>query len=145
MTWAGAGTEIAAGAWRMSVIGPVTDPPPGSDPNLGSLVVHAQAGGVSALLPGDAESPVLARVAAPHVDVLQVPHHGSEDPGLPGVLERTRPTVALVSAGAGNPFGHPRQGTLSALAAAGVRVLRTDLDGDIDVAAGGGGIVVSPG
>jgi competence protein ComEC len=79
------------------------------------------------------------------VDVLQVAHHGSEDPGLPDVLARLDATVALVSAGRGNQFGHPRAATLSALGAAGARVLRTDMGGDIDVSPGRGGIVVRQG
>lgn len=143
--WAEAGTQVDAGPWRARVVGPDRDPAPGSDPNMGSLVVHAQARGLSVLLPGDAESPVLARVPVPGVDVLQVPHHGSEDPGLPGVLERARPMLAVVSAGAGNPFGHPRAPTIAALSASGARVLRTDRGGDIDVSPTGDGIVVSRG
>lgn len=143
--WADAGTEVAAGPWRVRVIGPAGQRTPGDDPNMSSLVVHSQAPGLSALVPGDAESPVLARLPLPAVDVLQVPHHGSEDPGLPAVLERTRPVAALVSAGAGNQFGHPRAPTLAALAASGARVLRTDRGGDIDVSPTAGGIVVSRG
>ena len=143
--WADAGTEVTVGAWTARVIGPAADEAPGGDPNARSLVVHATAAGLAALVPGDAESPVLSRLPLPRVDVLQVAHHGSEDPGLPDVLARLDATVALVSAGRGNQFGHPRAGTLSALGAAGARVLRTDMGGDIDVSPGRGGIVVRQG
>jgi len=61
------------------------------------------------------------------------------------VLDRLRPAVALVSAGEGNSYGHPRAATLQALGQAGARVLRTDRDGDIDVRAGSSSIIVAPG
>ena len=67
-----------------------------------------------------------APLALAGVDVLKVPHHGSEDPGLARVLDRLRPAVALISAGEGNPFRHPRPETLAALADGGVAAWRTD-------------------
>ena len=79
------------------------------------------------------------------VEVLKVSHHGSEDPGLPDVLTRLRPRVALVSAGEGNPFRHPRPETLAALAAAGTAAWRTDLAGDVTVSAPGGALSVASG
>lgn len=145
VTWAEAGTGLRSGAWDVRVIGPVGDVSATGDANRRCLVLVARTRGLSALLPGDAESPVLARLHIPPVDMVQVPHHGSEDPGLPGVLGRARPALALVSAGAGNPFGHPRAQALQAARDAGARVLRTDRGGDIDARAGGGGIVVSRG
>jgi competence protein ComEC len=143
--WAGAGVAVQAGAWDVTVIGPGDRVPPSADANERCLVLRARADGITALIPGDAESPSLAGLPLAPVDVLQVPHHGSDDPGLPGVLHRLRPAVALVSAGEGNSYGHPRAATLQALGQAGARVQRTDRDGDIDVRAGGSGIIVGPG
>ena len=40
--------------------------------------------------------------------------------------------------GADNDYGHPAERTLAALAGAGARVLRTDLDGDLVVVERGG-------
>ena len=91
--------------------------PRGADPNPDSLVALASAGGLDVLLTADAESGALAPVATAAVDVLKVSHHGSEDPGLAALLGRLRPRVALISAGEGNPFRHPRPETLAALAA----------------------------
>jgi len=143
--WAGAGVAVQAGGWDVTVIGPGDRVPPSADANERCLVLRARADGITALLPGDAESPSLAGLPLAPVDVLQVPHHGSDDPGLPGVLDRLRPAVALVSAGEGNSYGHPRAATLQALGQAGARVLRTDRDGDIDVRAGSSSIIVAPG
>jgi competence protein ComEC len=59
-----------------------------------------------------------------------VPHEGSayQDPEF---LAAVDPLIALVSVGAGNPYGHPNASVLSQLTRAGVRVLRTDRDADV--------------
>jgi competence protein ComEC len=62
---------------------------------------------------------------------MKVPHHGSEDPGLPELLHRLRPEVAAIEVGAHNSYGHPDPSTLEALEAAVPRVFRTDRDGTI--------------
>jgi competence protein ComEC len=67
-----------------------------------------------------------------HVDVLKVPHHGSRYQDLT-FLRSLGARLALVSVGADNDYGHPAPGTVSALAATGARVLRTDRDGSIAV------------
>lgn len=80
---------------------------------------------------GDAESPVLRDLPLNAVDVLKVPHHGSNDDGLPDLLARLRPKLALIGVGAHNTYGHPTTQTIAALEAAGARVLRTDQDATI--------------
>lgn len=145
VAWAVQGTQVQSGSWHVEVIGPHDGVPADADPNARCLVVLARTPGLRALLPGDAESPALDGLAIPEVDVLQVPHHGSEDPGLPQVMARAAPAVALVSAGRGNPFGHPRAQALAAARDGGAQVLRTDRGGDIDVRAGQGGIVTARG
>jgi competence protein ComEC len=42
-----------------------------------------------------------------------------------------RPSIALVSVGVGNPYGHPNLGVLGRLSRGGARVLRTDVEGDL--------------
>ena len=88
------------------------------------------------LLTGDVEDdvdPILAARALPSVDVLKVAHHGSATASTPAFLDAVRPRVAIASAGAGNPYGHPARSTLERLAATGARVLRTDADGSVEV------------
>ena len=113
-------------------------PLPDGDINNGSVVLLLTHEGFTALLTGDAEAPVegalLARGAIPEVDVLKVGHHGSTSSTTPGLLDAAQPTVALISDGTGNEYGHPAPETLAALAARpGLAVFRTDLDGDIEV------------
>ncbi len=140
-----AGTLIAVGRWSVRVLSPARGRRPGEDPNPVSLVALASAGTLDVLLTADAESDALARLPLRPVEVLKVSHHGSEDPGLPDVLTRLRPRVAVVSAGEGNPFRHPRPETLAALAAAGTAAWRTDLAGDVTVSAPGGALSVASG
>jgi competence protein ComEC len=122
-----------------------------SDPNNNSLVLLARVRGISILLPGDAEveeQQVLLReldADALRVDVLKVAHHGSsyQDEQF---VDATRARVALVSVGAGNPYGHPSEALLRHLSDTGMRVLRTDRDGDLAVVitADGLGVVAHP-
>jgi competence protein ComEC len=112
-------------------------PLPEDDINNGSVVMVLRSGGFSALLTGDAEAPVegalIARGAIPPVDVLKVGHHGSRSSTSSALLEAAAPAVAMISVGAGNEYGHPAPETLAALAARGVTIERTDLDGDVEV------------
>ena len=74
----------------------------------------------------------------PPVEILKVAHHGSADEGLPELLERLRPKVAVISVGLGNDYGHPTPSTLWALEhAPGLRLYRTDLDGRVVVESDG--------
>jgi competence protein ComEC len=73
--------------------------------------------------------------------VLKVAHHGSayQDPRF---LAAVHPSVALVSVGAGNRYGHPSLGVLRRLDARGAFVRRTDMDGDLAVTRHAGHLTV---
>jgi len=73
---------------------------------------------------------VLRRIELPQVEAMKVPHHGSDDPGLPAVLDRLRPLVAVIPVGH-NTYGHPTPSTVAALRAAVPEVRRTDEDGTV--------------
>jgi competence protein ComEC len=107
--------------------------------------LHVRDGDFDLLLTADAESNVLAGLTLPVVEALKVSHHGSEDPGLPGVLRRTRPQVAVIEVGARNSYGHPTPATLAALGAAVALVRRTDRDGTVRITVRGGRMQVSEG
>jgi beta-lactamase superfamily II metal-dependent hydrolase len=63
--------------------------------------------------------------------VLKVPHHGSRTSSTSALLAAVRPSIAVVSVGRRNPYGHPDPGVLARLAAAGADVYRTDQDGAV--------------
>ncbi|WP_374455859.1 ComEC/Rec2 family competence protein [Nocardioides sp.] len=107
-----------------------------SAPNNASVVVLAQVRGLRILLTGDVEpsaQSALARdLAGLRVDVLKVPHHGSRHQDLDW-LTSLGARLALVSVGEDNGYGHPAPDVLAALTAAGARVWRTDVSGDVVV------------
>jgi competence protein ComEC len=134
ITAAQAGQTISAGPLTLRILWPPAGhATPGTDPNDRAVVAVAEAFGANALLTADAESPVLAPLDLPPVDVLKVSHHGSADPDLPALLQRLRPRVALIEVGDHNTYGHPTPTTLSALATAVPVVKRTDRDGAVRV------------
>jgi competence protein ComEC len=116
----------------------------GEDPNRLALVAVARWGRFSMLLSADAEAESTPIDPGP-VDVLKVAHHGSEDAGLDGLLERTMPKLAVISVGEDNSYGHPTAATLAALASHGVRTLRTDRDGAVVIEVRGTSVEVRAG
>ncbi|HEV7810891.1 MAG TPA: MBL fold metallo-hydrolase [Candidatus Limnocylindrales bacterium] len=101
-----------------------------------SVVFLGEVAGRRILLTGDVEDdvdPILASRDLPHVDILKVAHHGSATASTPAFLDRVRPAIAVVSAGAGNPYGHPARSTIDRLEGSGARVLRTDTDGSVSI------------
>jgi competence protein ComEC len=118
------------------------EPLPEGDINNGSIVLVLRHGAFSALLTGDAEAPVetmlLERGLVPRVDLLKVGHHGSHSSTTPSFLAAVDPALAMISAGVDNEYGHPAPETLATLGSAGgILVLRTDLDGDVEVTTDG--------
>ncbi len=107
------------GRLRLDVVWPDDRGAPGADPNLRATVVLARYGATTtALLTADAESDVTLRLRCPRVDVLKVAHHGSADPGLPELLRRIRPRIAVISVGRGQRLRASHgQETLAALEA----------------------------
>ena len=90
------------------------------------------------LFTGDAEREAEQAVLADCPELLaayglKVGHHGSADATTYPFLREIMPTIAVISCGAGNPYGHPTDNTLSRLRDAEVTVYRTDLHGDITI------------
>jgi competence protein ComEC len=131
-----AGRELRSGYLRLRVLWPPREllgaSVPAGDPNQQALVLEARWRGFSMLLTADAEAEAVPLDPGP-VDVLKVAHHGSDDSGLGELLDRTRPKLAVISVGAGNPYGHPTPGTLATLARHRVPTLRTDEDGEVEI------------
>jgi len=125
----------------------------GSVPNNSSIVIAVSISEATApitlLLTGDIEPPVQNLLLATHraelrAIVLKVPHHGSSNQA-PDFVGAVNPAVAIISAGKGNPYGHPTAHALRLIGSGGARVYRTDLDGDVAVSPAGadGGVVIS--
>ncbi|GIW19830.1 MAG: hypothetical protein KatS3mg065_0126 [Chloroflexota bacterium] len=139
---AAAGDRLAVDGVTLDVLWPVAGtvpaiaPDSGSEVNDASLVLLGTAVGHRFLLSGDIEEgvdPELVARGLPRLDLLKVPHHGSRTATTAGLLEATRPSLAVISVGADNPYGHPAPETLERLRAAGAAVLRTDEDGSVEI------------
>jgi competence protein ComEC len=101
--------------------------------NNDSLVLRITYGSRSFLLTGDMERGIESKLLASgvnlHADVLKVGHHGSRTSSTERFLDAVSPSVALISAGFENSFGHPHPDVLGRLSARHAAVLRTDIDG----------------
>jgi competence protein ComEC len=141
------GDRLAVDGIRLTVLWPdplrVPRRPPdgGTSVNNVSIVLLGEVDGYRFLLAGDVEEgvdPELVARGLPGVDLLKVAHHGSRTATTDAFLRAVRPRVAVVSAGAGNSYGHPAPATLERLSAHAGRTYRTDTDGTVEVAFDGG-------
>jgi competence protein ComEC len=105
--------------------------------NDDSVVMELRYGEVSIVLPGDigrdVERELAGRLPPSRLRVLKLAHHGSATSSSAEFLDAVRPTVALVSCGRENRFGHPAREVMARLAARHVPVVRTDAGGEIDL------------
>jgi len=112
------------------VVHPADDYPPG-DANAASMVLALRLGDGAALMTADL--PAADEVAAfPDCDVLKVAHHGANASTGYRLLALSTPSVAVISVGP-NSYGHPGDGAIARLEAAGARVFRTDECGTVTV------------
>ncbi|MFD3429271.1 ComEC/Rec2 family competence protein [Nocardia fluminea] len=131
-----AGHEMTFGAVGLRVLAPSRDVPTSlaaDAANDRSLVLRARTPAGTILFTGDIEAEAQVRMMRGEdvrADILKVPHHGSRTT-TPEFLRAVAPRLALVSAGSDNTFGHPHPTVITTLAALGVTVARTDLDGDV--------------
>ncbi|HXH23454.1 MAG TPA: DNA internalization-related competence protein ComEC/Rec2, partial [Dehalococcoidia bacterium] len=143
-----AGETARLGAARLEVLWPASSLLSGTrdDLNNASLVLRLTYGSVSFLLTGDiaseAEEALLGATGSLQATVLKVAHHGSDTSNSPEFLAAVRPSLAVISAGDNNPYGHPSPTTLLRLA--GVPVYRTDRNGAIRFETDGRRLYVRP-
>ncbi len=129
--------------WPLRAEVPARSPSVGRAVNDTSIVLDLRYGHRRLLLTGDIEDDVDPRLLASGIgngqplDVLKVAHHGSRTATSDAWLDALSPRLAMVSAGTGNPYGHPAPETIGRLRAHGAKVLRTDLDGDLQVSTDG--------
>ncbi len=113
----------------------------GNEANAYSIVARLDYGSFSMLLPGDAENQTEHRMLTKDMNiqskVLKVAHHGSKYASSEVFLTRVKPEIALVSCGAWNRYGHPSQAVLDRLRAVGVKLYRTDLQGEVTISTRG--------
>ena len=109
------------------------------DLNGFSLISLVTYGNFKALLTADAASAVDEKAGerAGSVDVLEVPHHGSKTGLSQNLIDQVRPKLAIISVGKNNRYGHPSLEALNLLKTNGIKFLRTDEKGDLEIIADG--------
>jgi len=124
------------------------DPPPYSPnqpDNEGSMFTRVEEGRATAVLSGDApaktELEVLGEGEDWNAQLLHVGHHGSETSSCEAWLTSVRPAIGVISCGRNNIYHHPRPATLERLAADGIEVHRTDVEGTLEYRVSPGGFV----
>jgi competence protein ComEC len=123
---------------RVSVIGPQRPRrPPLRVRNEDSVVLDVAFGEVHLLLTGDVLGEAERSLRVTRSFVLKVPHHGSRSSSGSALLAAAGARLAIVSAGAHNPFGHPHPEVVERYRRSGALVLRTDSDGTVSVATDG--------
>lgn len=126
--------EFSLGSATFRILGPISF---SSEPNNTSLVIRLSYGNFHALFTGDAEyseeQEILGSGNSLQSDVLKVGHHGSNSSSGYQWIYEINPKIAVISCGAGNMYGHPHEEVLSRFRDADVKVLRTDLQGDITI------------
>lgn len=111
--------------------------------NDSSIVSRLVYGQTSFLLMGDAPAEVEEQLLNSELtgqlqsDVLKVGHHGSRYSSSPEFLTAVKPQYAVIQVSKDNKFGHPHLSTLRKLENLGIKILRTDLDGEIKIESDG--------
>lgn len=126
-----AGMRLRIGGATLAVLSPTGDPLV----DVPSLVLRLERGSASTLFMGDvtdrAQADLLLNADLLRTRVYVPPHHGAASPYAASLVAAVRPSAAVISAGAGNRYGHPRPETLAALSD--VPTYRTDRDGTVEL------------
>ncbi|MBA2667213.1 MAG: MBL fold metallo-hydrolase [Trueperaceae bacterium] len=128
---------LTLGDVRLHVLPSPLRPEWGHNDNSIGIIVEYES--FRASLTGDAEARLFEwwLATAPDtfaaVHVHKASHHGSANGDTPEALARLRPEIVVVSAGAGNRYGHPDGTIVASYEEAGARVFRSDHHGSVIV------------
>lgn len=119
-----------------------------SDLNNASAIVRVKFGDTAILLTGDAEHDAeriaLGEYPASYFasTVLKLGHHGSSTSTMQAFFDAVNPSIAVMSLGEGNTYGHPHSEILALLEQAGIPYYRTDESGTVHITLNGSGYSV---
>lgn len=107
------------------------------DSNENSIITYFDFYGLRVLLMGDAgveaEAELMKKYPKLEVDVLKLGHHGSKTSSSLPFLHQLQPSLALISAGRNNRYGHPHQEVLEHLKQEHITDLMTPKEGGISI------------
>jgi competence protein ComEC len=112
-----------------------------------SCVLRIETAGGAVLLPGDIERPAEVRLVGRaaeklRAEVLVLAHHGSRSSSTRAFLDAVQPTVAVISSGYLNRFGHPHPEVIEAVAARRIAIRDTRTGGALRIRMGRRGFEV---
>ena len=111
------------------------------DSNDTSVVTRLTFGENSFLFTGDVSRSAEKKFTENEInldsDILKIAHHGSKTANSEDFITKVSPRFAVISVGKDNRYGHPNQEILDVLNKYGIKVLRTDRDGDIKIISDG--------
>ena len=129
--------------FSIDFIAPVADY---EDLNNYSIVCRLNYGENSFIFTGDieeiAERDIVDSGADISADVIKIAHHGSSTSSLKVFMQAASPEYAVISVGEYNDYGHPHSETLKLFELLGIKVYRTDNNGDIVIFSNGKEITV---
>jgi len=109
--------------------------------NNTSIIAKLNFGKNSFLFTGDAYKSVEKELIEKRLnldsDVLKISHHGSKTSSLEDFIKEVSPEIGVISVAKDNSYGHPHQEVLEILERYGIKLLRTDLNGDLKIISDG--------
>lgn len=104
--------------------------------NETSIVLKLSFGSFDAFLTGDIGVKTESQLDLSDIQVLKVAHHGSKYSTSEEFLKQAQPELAVISVGK-NRFGHPTNEVIKRIRELGIRLLRTDQEGEIEIISDG--------
>ncbi|MBW2154615.1 MAG: MBL fold metallo-hydrolase [Deltaproteobacteria bacterium] len=139
------GSHLTYGVLKIQVLSPFK--PLAGDLNTDSIVTRVCYGNTAFLLAADltkaGENRLLSTKENIQSQVLKVGHHGACDATSDRFLERVKPTIAVITVGEKNRWGHPCPETLKKLKTKGIQIFRTDTSGTVIIRSDGKRITVA--
>ncbi len=106
-----------------------------------TVVARMSYGSTDFLFTGDINTQIEEEILAHHEElsseVLKVSHHGSRYSTSKEFLEAVDPDIAIIEVGKDNKYSHPHPELLKRLQEYGLKVYRTDQNGDVRITSDG--------
>jgi competence protein ComEC len=139
VTYPTQGETFDLGRAKIHIVGPQTYSYDADNSN--SICMRITYGNFSCLLTGDAEKDAECDMVDSRqdlsCDLYVVGHHGSSTSSSEELLDAAAPCYAFLSVGTENSYGHPAEKTMSTLQQHGVKLYRTDKQGEVTVYSNG--------
>ncbi len=130
------GEEYSLGDLEIFIMGPIVVGDE-RDENNTSVITRLSYGGMRMMFTGDAEKiqemDILDKYSSFELDCdfLKMGHHGSSTSSCEDFMDAVTPSIAAISCGKDNSYGHPHREIVALLEERGIEYHRTDRLGDI--------------